>query len=176
MLDQTDSVTVVKDAVAYGSALYAQRAFVAGEVIALFDDAPFAEQSYLTVQVGPGQHVELDVLSHLNHSCDPNTVIDTTARTVVAARDVEAGEILSFFYPSTEWEMDRPFICQCGAADCIKVVAGARHLSVETLARVPVNLHILRAINTTLQSPALRRQVRGRNAAPVGSPTVLKAA
>jgi hypothetical protein len=171
MLDQTDSVTVVKDAVAYGSALYAQRAFVAGEVIALFDDAPYAEQSYLTVQVGPGQHVELDVLSHLNHSCDPNTVIDTMARTVSAARDVEAGEILSFFYPSTEWEMDRPFICQCGSPDCIKIVAGARHLSVETLARVPVNLHILRAINTALQSPALRRQVRGR-----GNAQALKAA
>ncbi|MCC2658596.1 MAG: hypothetical protein K0Q76_3704 [Panacagrimonas sp.] len=175
MLEQNDSVTVMKDAVAYGSALFAKRAFVAGEVIAMFDDAPFAEQSYLTVQVGPGQHVQLDVLSHLNHSCDPNTVIDTTARTVVAARDVQPGEILSFFYPSTEWEMDRPFICQCGAADCIKIVAGARHLSVETLARVPVNLHILRAINTTLQSPSLRRQTRGRNAAPADA-SVRKAA
>lgn len=166
MPDPTDSLTVVKEAVAYGSALIANRAFAASEVIALFDDAPFAEQSYLTVQVGPGQHVQLDVLSHLNHSCDPNTVIDTTARTVAAARDVQAGEILSFFYPSTEWEMDRPFICQCGSSDCIKIVAGARHLSVEALARVPVNLHILRAINTTLQSPALRRQTRGRAANP----------
>jgi len=166
MIDPTDSLTVVKDAVAYGSALLAKRAFVAGEVIALFDDAPFAEQSYLTVQVGPGQHVQLDVLSHLNHSCDPNTVIDTTARTVVAARDIAPGEILNFFYPSTEWEMDRPFICQCGAPDCIRIVAGARHLSVEALSRVAVNLHILRAINTTLQSPLMRRQIRGRNPAP----------
>jgi hypothetical protein len=164
MFDQTDSLIVMKDAVSYGSALVANRDFVEGEVIALFDDAPLAEQSYLTVQVGPGQHVELDVLSHLNHSCDPNTVIDTCARTVVAARDIKGGEVLSFFYPSTEWEMDRPFVCECGARDCIKIVAGARHLSVDTLSRVPVNLHILRAINTTLQSPTLRRQVRGRSA------------
>jgi hypothetical protein len=164
MLESTDSLIVRKDAVSYGSALVANRDFVAGEVIALFDDAPYAEQSYLTVQVGPGQHVQLDVLSHLNHACDPNTVIDTSARSVSAARDIRSGEILSFFYPSTEWEMDRPFVCQCGSPDCIRIVAGARHLSVDTLARVPVNLHILRAINTTLQSPALRRRVRGRAA------------
>jgi hypothetical protein len=106
--------------------------------------------------------VQLDVLSHLNHSCDPNTSIDTTARTVTALRDVQAGEILNFFYPSTEWEMDRPFICQCGAPDCVKLVAGARYLSPDVLARSPVNLHILRAINTTLQSATARRKARGK--------------
>lgn len=157
MFNLTDSLIVMNDALAYGSALVANRSYEAGETIARFDDAPFAEQSYLTVQVGPGQHVQLDVLSHLNHSCRPNTSIDTTARTVTATRDIEAGEILNFFYPSTEWEMDRPFVCQCGAPDCVKVVAGARYLSPETLARSYVNPHIIRAINTVLQSPSLRR-------------------
>jgi len=164
MFNLTDSLTVKKDALAYGSALVANRAFQAGEIVARFDDAPFAEQSYLTVQVGPGQHVQLDVLSHLNHSCNPNTAIDTAARSVTATRDVAAGEILNFFYPSTEWEMDRPFICQCGAPDCVKVIAGARYLSPEVLSRSYVNLHIIRAINTVLQSPSLRRLSRGRNA------------
>ena len=162
MFNLTADLIVMKDALAYGSALVANRAYEAGEIIARFDDAPFAEQSYLTVQVGPGQHVQLDVLSHLNHSCDPNTSIDTTARTVTALRDVQAGEILNFFYPSTEWEMDRPFICQCGAPDCVKLVAGARYLSPDVLARSPVNLHILRAINTTLQSATARRKARGK--------------
>lgn len=162
MFNLTDNLIVMNDALAYGSALVANRSYEAGEVIARFDDAPFAEQSYLTVQVGPGQHVQLDVLSHLNHSCRPNTVIDTAARTVTASRDVEAGEILNFFYPSTEWEMDRPFVCQCGAPDCVKVVAGARHLAPEALARSYVNLHIIRAVNTVLQSPSMRRLSRGK--------------
>ncbi len=164
MFNLTDSLIVMKDALAYGSALVANRGFEAGEVIARFDDAPFAEQSYLTVQVGPGQHVQLDVLSHLNHSCNPNTAIDTSARTVTATRSIESGEILNFFYPSTEWEMDRPFVCQCGAPDCVKVVAGARYLSPETLSRSYVNLHIIRAINTVLQSPSLRRLSRAKSA------------
>ena len=168
MFNLTDSLIVMKDALAYGSALVANRSFEAGEQIARFDDAPFAEQSYLTVQVGPGQHVQLDVLSHLNHACRPNTVVDTAARTVTASRDIEAGEILSFFYPSTEWEMDRPFVCQCGAPDCVKIVAGARHLSPDVLSRSYVNLHIIRAINNCLQSPSMRRLTRGTAApAPV---------
>ena len=164
MYKLNDELIVMKDALAYGSALVANRAYAAGEIVARFDDAPMAEQSYLTVQVGPGQHVELDVLSHLNHSCDPNTAIDTSARTVTATRDIASGEILNFFYPSTEWEMDRPFICQCGAPDCIKIVAGARYLSPEVLSRSYVNLHIIRAINTCLQSPSLRRMSRVRGA------------
>lgn len=169
MYNLNDSLIVMKDALAYGSALVSNRSFDAGEIVARFDDAPFAEQSYLTVQVGPGQHVQLDVLSHLNHACNPNTVLDTEARTVTALRNIEAGEILNFFYPSTEWEMDRPFICQCGAPDCVKIVAGARYLSPEVLSRSHINLHIIRAINTCLQSPALRRMTRGTTRAPMAA-------
>lgn len=167
MYNLTDSLIVMKDALAYGSALVSNRAYEVGEIIARFDDAPLAERSYLTVQVGPGQHVQLDVLSHLNHACRPNTVIDTEARTVSATRDIESGEILNFFYPSTEWEMDRPFICQCGAPDCVKIVAGARYLSAEVLSRSFVNLHIVRAINTCLQSPSARRMTRGTTRTPM---------
>lgn len=172
MFNLTQSLIVMNDALAYGSALVANRSFESGETVARFDDAPLAEKSYLTVQVGPGQHVQLDVLSHLNHSCRPNTMIDTDARTVTATRDIEAGEVLTFFYPSTEWEMDRPFICQCGAPDCVKIVAGARYLSVEVLSRSYVNLHIVRAVNTCLQSPSVRRQTRGR----VGAQPIAEAA
>jgi hypothetical protein len=162
MFDAAADLIVKQDALAYGSALFANRSFAAGETIASFRQAPQAEKSYLTVQVGPGKHVQLDVLSHLNHSCAPNTLIDCEARTVTALRDIEPGEMLSFFYPSTEWEMDRPFICQCGAPDCVKIVAGARYLSPEVLSRGFVNLHIVQAINTVLQNPAVRRLQRGR--------------
>ena len=52
---------------------------------------------------------------------------------MIARRDIEKGEELSFFYPSTEWEMQAPFICLCGASNCIHVVAGARFLPLSTL-------------------------------------------
>ena len=59
-----------------------------------------------------------------------------------ACKDIEKGDELSFFYPATEWEMDAPFICLCGAANCIHVVAGARFLPLSTLERHYLNPHI----------------------------------
>jgi hypothetical protein len=144
------ALKVKSNAVAYGSALVAERAYQAGEIIARFDDARPARQSYLTVQVGAGKHVELDTLSMLNHSCRPNTALDTASRTVMATRPIAAGEMLTFFYPSTEWHMDRPFVCQCGESECIRFVAGARYLSPDILSRYYVNSHIVEAICATL--------------------------
>lgn len=69
-----------------------------------------------------------------------------------AAPDLAAGEELTFFYPSTEWEMDRPFICLCGSPSCVRLVAGAKHLAVETLGRYYINQHIQAAISDLLRS------------------------
>ena len=107
--------------------------------------------TYQTVQIGVASHIEeLGVLAYMNHSCQPNTLIDTTHMTVVAVRDILAGEELSFFYPSTEWEMDRPFICLCGASQCVRLVAGARYLSIDTLGRYFINQHIRDLAMSTL--------------------------
>jgi hypothetical protein len=95
-----------------------------------------------TVQIDRDRHTEVGKLSALNHSCDPNVILDTEHLLMVACRDIEKGEELSFFYPSTEWEMDAPFICLCGAANCIHVVAGARFLPLSTLEHHYLNKHI----------------------------------
>ena len=95
-----------------------------------------------TVQIGQDRHTEVGKLSALNHSCDPNVLLDTEHLQIVARRDIEEGEELSFFYPSTEWEMDAPFICLCGASSCIHVVAGARFLPLSTLEHHYLNSHI----------------------------------
>jgi hypothetical protein len=150
--DPAPSLMVKKNALAYGSALYAQRAYRAGEIIARFHDAKSARQSYLTVQVGPEEHVALDLLGNLNHACRPNTVLDALSRTVTACREIKAGDMLTFFYPSTEWHMDRPFACQCGAPECVGYIAGARYLSTDTLSRYFVNAHIVGMIGMTLSS------------------------
>lgn len=144
------ALRIKSDHVAYGSALIAERDYQAGEVISHFRDAKLARQSYLTVQVGPGKHIELDTLGNLNHSCRPNTVLDTASRSVTACRNIKAGEMLTFFYPSTEWHMDRPFVCQCGETECIRFVAGAKYLSPDILSRYYVNTHIVEAIVGTL--------------------------
>ena len=95
-----------------------------------------------TVQIDRTEHTDVGKLAALNHSCDPNVILDTAKMQMVARRDIEKGEELSFFYPSTEWEMDAPFICLCGSANCIHVVAGARFLPLSTLEHHFLNKHI----------------------------------
>ena len=95
-----------------------------------------------TVQIGRDRHTEVGKLSALNHSCDPNVLLDTEHLQMIARHNIEEGEELSFFYPSTEWEMDAPFICLCGSSNCIHVVAGARFLPLSTLENHYLNRHI----------------------------------
>ncbi len=106
-------------------------------------DAP----SRHTVQIDPDRHVEVGVLATLNHSCDPNLRLDTDRMLVVAERDIAPGEELTYFYPSTEWEMAEPFACRCGSAACLGVVRGARHLPAEVAERQFLNRHIRERLN-----------------------------
>lgn len=131
-----------------GAQLVTDQSFAQGEIVALIPDFTIVPTpTYQTIQIGPNQHIqELGVIVYMNHSCDPNTEIDTTTMTIRAARDIAPGEQLTFFYPSTEWEMDRPFVCACGSPRCVGLVAGARHLSVATLSRYFINEHIRQMI------------------------------
>lgn len=131
-----------------GAQLVTEQGFAQGEVVAyLHDFTVVRHPTYQTIQIGPGEHIEgLGVLAYMNHSCDPNTEVNTTTMTIVARRDIAPGEQLTFFYPSTEWELDRPFVCACAAAGCVGLVAGARFLPVSVLSRYFVNEHIRQMI------------------------------
>lgn len=123
--------------------LITKRAYKKGEMICDIPTEKVIEKANrYTVQIGRDRHTEVGKLSALNHSCDPNVILDTENLQMVAFRDIEQGEELSFFYPSTEWEMDAPFICLCGASSCIHVVAGARFLPLSTLENHYLNRHI----------------------------------
>jgi hypothetical protein len=55
---------------------------------------------------------------------------------------LQKGEDLTFFYPSTEWEMAQPFDCNCGAATCKKWIAGAKEMGMEKLQGLFLSTHI----------------------------------
>lgn len=118
--------------------LYSRKAFAKDDVIAGFGaKETFNEPTYLTVQVGDNEHIELlpEYLECINHSCDPNCFFNTTTMELVALKEIAADEELTFFYPSTEWDMDQAFKCTCGSKHCIGLVKGARYLSSENLAK-----------------------------------------
>ena len=123
--------------------LTTKKAYRAGDVIcAIPSESLFDKPNQFTVQIGIDRHVEVSELASMNHSCDPSTILETSRMLVFAARDLSPDDELTFFYPSTEWEMSSPFICLCGAPNCIHVVAGARFLPLSTLEGHFLNQHI----------------------------------
>lgn len=131
---------------------------------------PAAAATYATVQVGRNQHINLNSdLLYINHSCEPSLVsfstsppflffflslpnvrqpltpqvFDTASRKIwVGPKGLRPGDELTFFYPSTEWDMAQPFSCFCGTPSCRGRISGARNMSHDQLAGLWLNGHI----------------------------------
>ncbi len=87
-----------------------------GEVVSKFGHKEILDKpNYLTVQIIDHQHIMLapEYLQYINHSCNPNVLFDIKNMVLIALRNIEIGEEFTFFYPSTEWSMDRGFNCIC---------------------------------------------------------------
>ena len=65
---------------------------------------------------------------YINHSCDPNCAVETTTETIwiVALRDIQAGEELSFNYGYDAREYEK-FPCHCGARNCCGYILGREY-------------------------------------------------
>ena len=118
--------------------LHATVSFSPGDVICKFGAGitqSFA--TYLTVQTGVDKHITLmpEFLQYINHSCEPNVFFNTTTFELICLLPLQPGDELTFFYPSTEWDMAQPFVCNCGNTNCLQLINGASHLSGETLAK-----------------------------------------
>jgi hypothetical protein len=79
-----------------------------------------------------------------------------------AARNIEPGDEITFFYPSTEWDMAAPFVCNCNQDNCLQVIAGAYHLPVSVLSKYFINKHICELILEALS----RRRTQRSNLTP----------
>lgn len=117
---------------------FASRPYRPGEMVAEFSAGDIlSEPTYLTVQIGSDKHIMLqpEHLQYINHSCDPNVFFDTYTMQVVALKDIAEGDEMTFFYPSTEWDMSQPFTCHCGTANCLGEIRGAAHISPDIISR-----------------------------------------
>ncbi|KAI1418083.1 hypothetical protein F5Y13DRAFT_34992 [Hypoxylon sp. FL1857] len=101
--------------------------------------------TYATVQCGRDRHLNLNSdLLYINHSCEPSLIFDTANLNIIAGpRGLRVGEELTFFYPSTEWDMAQPFDCLCGKPTCRGRISGAKDMTKAQLEGVWLNGHIL---------------------------------
>lgn len=130
--------SIYQDKSTHQKSLHANLNFAPGDIICTFGAGiTQSYATYLTVQTGTDKHITLvpEFLQYINHSCAPNVFFDTTTMELKCLQALQPGDEFTFFYPSTEWEMAQPFVCNCGDADCLQLINGASHLSVKTLAK-----------------------------------------
>jgi hypothetical protein len=123
---------------AVGLAVYAKRVLPAHSVFSEMEFGPVRSRPWRhSIQIAADAHAEPlpAFLRYLNHSCDPNLFVDVRAGEVVTLRQIEEGEELTFFYPSTEWHMEAPFPCECGSPHCLREIRGASELPGRVLQR-----------------------------------------
>jgi len=105
-----------------------------------------SQATYATVQTGPNSHIELNSdLVYCNHSCSPTLEFDMSTNEVRVSRDrdLKPGDPLTFWYPSTEWNMAQPFECTCGAeSSCKGWIAGAGQMDEGVIKGYWLNPHI----------------------------------
>ncbi|WVR07768.1 hypothetical protein IAU60_004811 [Kwoniella sp. DSM 27419] len=144
------------DSEEFSSRLVAEADFGPDERITRLTNISLApEKAYSSVQFGngPRDHLELNSdLLFMNHSCAPTAELHLDQQQPeqwevrTTSRGLKKGEAITFFYPSTEWDMAQGFQCSCGASHCLGQIRGARYLTLDQLEeRGYVNEHIRRA-------------------------------
>ncbi|KAJ4158106.1 uncharacterized protein LMH87_008648 [Akanthomyces muscarius] len=130
-------------------------------LFARFDFPPCTEApepTYATVQMGRNRHLNLNSdLLYINHSCEPSLIFDTGNKIIIAGpKGLQPGDELTFFYPSTEWEMAQPFQCLCGTPTCRGTIDGAKKMTRAQLDGLWLSKHIreLRAEQESAGSPS----------------------
>ncbi|KAF1825322.1 uncharacterized protein K489DRAFT_299268, partial [Dissoconium aciculare CBS 342.82] len=102
-----------------------------------------------TIQTSKNTHTDpRSALLYMNHSCQPSLLTEHGLAgevKIARDRDIKKGDHLTFFYPSTEWAMDRPFDCLCGAPEgvCLSSVQGSKYIPNDRIGQWFVNDHIL---------------------------------
>jgi len=102
---------VVQNSSSGQKSLHATVSFSPGDVICPFSAGVTQDYAtYLTVQTGTSTHITLmpEFLQYINHSCAPNVFFDTAAMQLVCLSALQPGDEMTFFYPSTEWDMAQP--------------------------------------------------------------------
>jgi hypothetical protein len=118
-----------------------------GAVFARISNPTPATVAYSSVQASRDLHIELNCdLVYVNHSCKPSLVFDMEryeVRVVDDGQGLKEGDELTFFYPSTEWDMAQPFGCLCKSGECRGEIRGARDMDRGVLEGYWLNMHIV---------------------------------
>ncbi len=110
--------------------LVASQPIADGEVIVQSREEEVQDQrTWRTLQLDENRHLRNEFLIFIDHSCSPNSLLDTDRLALVAIRDISVGSPITFFYPGSEVELSQPFACHCGSNECVGHVNGGFYLT-----------------------------------------------
>ena len=102
------------------AAVYSARPYRAGQPILRFEPIIWRVlRDAETVEHPSGGHIFHPLLARVTHSCAPNCRVSFSQRSLIALRDIEAGEAVTFDYRTTEKRLVSPFQCRCGSSSCV---------------------------------------------------------
>jgi hypothetical protein len=148
--DLKDRLHVERFAKAFGNRAVSLIDLPAGSLFLKITKATPATKAYTSVQVSENSHIELNSdIVFINHSCKPSVVFDMTKMEVRVSdeRDLKKGDALTFFYPSSEWDMAQPFDCTCGEEECKGTIDGAGKMDERVVRGYWLNGHIERLLD-----------------------------
>lgn len=143
-----------------GKGLFAVQEFRTGEVLIVFGGRAVTRETLNQISEELGRHAlqigkNLFLLEHafedgecVNHSCDPNLGVEGQI-TLVAMRDIQAGEEVCFDYAMVDMSDADEFDCACGSSLCRGRVTGEDWGSPELQKRYRgyFGAHVQRAID-----------------------------
>jgi hypothetical protein len=91
-----------------GLGLFATKKYTKNEVIYVLEGIVSEHPARETIHIGNNQHILDKYGMYMNHSFEPTTWIN--GKNVIAVRNIEIGEELTFNYNQTELKMANPFV------------------------------------------------------------------
>ncbi|KAI4092211.1 MAG: hypothetical protein LQ339_007977 [Xanthoria mediterranea] len=113
------------------------------------------DRTWATGEAANGMSIDLNSdLYYVNHSCAPSLEYDVKRMEgrVSRYRDLHEGDLLTFFYPSTEWHMAQPSECNCHAPGCLGTIMGASEVGKARLDGYWLNKHIQERLGTRAET------------------------
>ncbi|KPA86560.1 hypothetical protein ABB37_00696 [Leptomonas pyrrhocoris] len=130
----TNPLLVVRPNGEMGQTAYATRDIPAGTTLFHCTGLVVPFPTMYTICVGPHRHLLFgDAAECIAHHCDPNVAVrlgvsGADSFDFATIRDIAEGEMVTFNYATTEWDMNTPFVCLCGSPTCAGTMQGFKHL------------------------------------------------
>ena len=105
-----------------------------GDVIVQFSHQEIQRaRTWRTMQLEINKHIRNEFLNFVDHSCDPNALLDIDSLSLVAIRDIPERQPVTCFYPGSEVELAEGFTCRCGSKNCLREIKGGFYLTHEQM-------------------------------------------